>query len=62
LLIGAEKRSTVQRVLEDLAALQAEGVNHRLAAGIIGQAVPMTVKDNVVAVGKDSLDLAASIG
>src|ERR1700737_625473 len=33
----------------------------RLSAGIIGQAVPVTVKDNVVAVGKDTLDLAASI-
>jgi len=48
-------------VLEDLAAFQAEDVHHRLSAGIIGQAVPMTVKDNVVAVGKDTLDLAAGI-
>jgi hypothetical protein len=47
-------------VFEDLAAFQAEDVHHRLAAGIIGEAVPMTVKDNVVAVGKDTLDLAAS--
>src|SRR5258707_8990436 len=44
-----------------LAAFQAEDVHHRLSAGIIGQAVPMTVKDNVVAVSKDTLDLAASI-
>jgi len=35
--------------------------HHRLAAGIIGQAVPMAVKNDVVAVGKDTLDLAASI-
>ena len=42
-------------VLEDLAAFQAEDVHHRLSAGIIGQAVPMTVKDNVVAVGKTRL-------
>src|SRR5271169_2029577 len=48
-------------VLEDLAAFQAEDVHHRLSAGIIGQAVPMTVKDNVVAVSKDTLDLVASI-
>src|SRR3984893_2824563 len=48
-------------VLEDLAAFQAEDVHHRLAAGIIGQAVPMTVKDDVVAVSKDTLDLAAGI-
>src|SRR5258707_3991857 len=48
-------------VLQDLAAFQAEDVHHRLSAGIIGQAVPMTVKDNVGAVGKDGLDLAASI-
>src|SRR5271169_6369304 len=48
-------------VLEDLAAFQAEDVHHRLSAGIIGQAVPVTVKDNVVAVGKDTLDLAASV-
>src|SRR5713226_4210549 len=47
-------------VLEDLAAFQAEDVHHRLSAGIIGQAAPMTVKDDVVAVGKDTLDLAAS--
>ena len=48
-------------VLVDLAALQAEDVHHRLSAGTIGQAVPMTVKDNVLAVSKDTLDLAASI-
>ena len=48
-------------MLVDLAAFQAEDVHHRLSAGIIGQAVPMTVNDNVVAVSKDTLDLAASI-
>src|SRR6266403_6308231 len=48
-------------VLDDLAAFQAEDVHHRLAAGIIGQAMPVTVKDNVVAVRKDTLDFAASI-
>src|ERR1700736_2006890 len=48
-------------VLEDLAAFQAEDVHHRLSAGVIGQAVPMTVQDNVVAVSKDTLDVAASI-
>src|SRR5882757_6242568 len=48
-------------VLEDLAAFQAEDVHHRLSAGIIGQAVPMNVKDNVVAVGKDTLDLVVGI-
>src|SRR5882672_2731711 len=48
-------------VLVDPAAFQAEDVHHRLSAGIIGQAVPMTVNDNVVAVSKDPLDLAASI-
>src|SRR6266404_2899447 len=48
-------------VLDDLAAFQAEDVHHRLSAGIIGQAMPVTVKDNVVAVRKDTLDLAASI-
>src|ERR1700722_4520253 len=48
-------------VLDDLAAFQAEDVHHRLSAGIIGQAVPMTVKDNVVTVSKDTLDLTASI-
>src|SRR6266403_4116307 len=48
-------------VLKDLAAFQAEDVHHRLSAGIIGQAVPMTVKDNVVAVSKDTPDLAPSI-
>ena len=46
-------------VLDGLAAFQAKDVHHRLSAGIIGQAVPMTVKDDVVAVGKDTLDLAA---
>src|ERR1700730_11641079 len=46
-------------VLDDLAAFQAEDVHHRLPAGIIGQAVPMTVKNNVIAVSKDTLDLAA---
>ena len=48
-------------MLDDLAAFQAEDVHHRLSAGIIGQAVPMTVKDNVVANSKDTLDLAAGI-
>jgi hypothetical protein len=48
-------------VLDDLAAFQAKDVHHRLSARIIGQAVPMTVKDHVVAVGKDTLDLAMSI-
>src|ERR1700730_4167678 len=48
-------------VLDDLAAFQAEDVHHRLSAGIIGQAVAMTVKDNVVAVSKDTLDPEPSI-
>jgi hypothetical protein len=48
-------------VLDDLAAFQAKDVDHRLSTGIIGQAVPMAVKDDVVAVGKDPLDLAMSI-
>jgi hypothetical protein len=48
-------------VLDGLAAIQAKDIHHRLPAGIIGQAVPMTVKDDVVAVGKDTLDLAVSV-
>ena len=48
-------------MLEDLPAFQAKDVHHRLSAGIIGQATPMTVKDDVVAVSKDTLDLVASI-
>jgi hypothetical protein len=48
-------------VHEDLAAFQAEDIHHRLSAGIIGQAVPMTVKDNVVVVSKDTFDLVASV-
>src|ERR1700739_170503 len=48
-------------VLEDLGAFQAEDVYHRLSAGIIGEAVPMTGENNVVAVSKDTLDLAAGI-
>src|SRR5690242_3118475 len=48
-------------VLEDLAVFQSEDVHYRFSARVIGQAVPMTVQDNVVAVGKDALDLAASI-
>jgi len=48
-------------VLDDLAAFQAEDVHHRLSARIIGQTVPMRVKDDVVAVDEDTLDLAMSI-
>src|ERR1700733_3105430 len=48
-------------VLDDLAAFQPKDVHHRLSARIIGQTVPMIVKDDVVAVGKDTLDLAMSI-
>src|ERR1700730_9004788 len=48
-------------VLEDLAAFKAEDFHHRLSAGIVRQTMPMAVKDDVVAVGKDVLDLAASI-
>ena len=48
-------------VLDYLAVFQTIDVNDRFAAGIIRQAVPMAVEDDVVPVGEDSLDLAMRI-
>src|SRR5260370_35092080 len=45
-------------VLEDLAAFQAEDRHHRLSAGIIRHAGPMTLKDNGGSATKETLDLA----
>ncbi len=48
-------------MLDDFAVFQPEDVDYRLTGRVVREAMPMTVQDDMVAVGEDALDLTVRV-